>query len=384
MALTAEVAAALQERRELFDNAYNFKHNTRTPIHSSIFTWKILDAGYTLREAIYNLDVMEKVLEIFHERYHFDMYSDLGSRNPMRVSEALGNSFHYIDEAGEAVLIDDHHIMERDEYAELAADPEAFYWTKAFMRSCKPGITWRELKAACLELDAQQKFSKKMADKFYYEYGALRSTGVMFRMPFEDVFNTLRGIKESAIDVRKCKDELKEALDSLFEKERKPLIDEAVRSETPPETIASIGTTFLGHSILSPKQFEELYWPYLQYLFDAAIANKKRVYIFCESTMMRFVEFFQDIPKGVLMILLEQDDIFEMRKRLPNVALAGGMKTSLLGYSTKQACVDYAKKLIDELGDGFVMSQDKMISYRNDIRRENLVAVNEFVRNYRC
>ena len=381
MELKAEVSTALQERRELFENAYHFRHNKRVPLHSCIFTWKILDAGYRLSEAIYDLDVMEKVLDEFHERYQFDMYSDVGARNPMRVSEALGNSYHYIDEADEAVLIDDHSIMEGDEYAELAADPEAFYWTKAFKRSCKPGITLGELKAACLEFDAHQKFSKKMADKVYYDYAALRSTAVMLRMPFEDIFNTLRGIKASALDVRRNKDALKEALDALFEKERKPLIDRAVQS-TSPDTVASVGTTFLGHSLLSPKQFEELYWPYLKYMIDAAIANQKKIYIHCESTMLRFAEFFQDIPKGVLMVLLEQDDIFEMRKRLPNVALAGGMKTSLLGYGTKQECVDYAKKLIDELGDGFVMSQDKMISYRNDIRRENLLAVHEFARNY--
>jgi hypothetical protein len=71
-----------------------------------------------------------------------------------------------------------------------------------------------------------------------------------------------------------------------------------------------------------------------------------------------------------------------MRKRLPNVALAGGMKTCLLGYGTNEQCVDYATTPIDTLGAGFVLSQDKMISYRNDVRRENLLAVNEFARNY--
>ena len=377
-----DAKAALQERRELIDNVYDFKHNPRVPIHSGVFTWKILDAGYKLSEAIYNYEVMEKVLVEFYERYQFDVYSDLGTRNPMRVSDALGNSFHYIDDADEAVLIADHNIMERDEYGELAADPDAFYWTKAFRRSCKPGITLREFKAACLEFDAMRKFSQRMSDKLYYEYGAFRSTGVMMRMPFEDIFNTLRGIKESALDVRRCKGELKEALDTLFETDRKPLIDLAVTRDYP-ETFATLGTTFLGHSLLSPKQFEELYWPYLQYMIDAAIANKKKMFIHCESTMMRFTEFFQDIPKGVLMVLLEQDDIFEMRKRLPNVALAGGMKTSLLGYGTKEECVDYAKKLIDTLGEGYMMSQDKMISFKNDIKRENLLAVNDFVRNYR-
>jgi hypothetical protein len=373
--------AALAERRELFDNVYEFKHNKRVPIHSGIWTWKVLDAGYKLSEAIYNYDLMEKIVDEFHERYQFDAYSDLGTRNPMKFSEALGNSFHYIDASDEAVLIDDFSLMERGEYGELAADSDAFYWTRALKRACKPGITLREFKAACLELETFQKFSRKMSEKLYSEYGAFRLSGLMIRLPFEDLFNTLRGIKESAMDLRKCKSEMKETMDTLFYNERVPLIDSAVKRPFP-KAIAAIGTTFLGHSILSVKQFEELYWPYLKYMLDAAIANQQKMYIMCESTMIRFAEFFQDVPKGVLMILLEQDDIFEMRKRLPNVALAGGMKTSLLGYGTKEQCVDYAKTLIDTLGEGFVLSQDKMISYRNDVRRENLLAVNEFARNY--
>jgi hypothetical protein len=79
---------------------------------------------------------------------------------------------------------------------------------------------------------------------------------------------------------------------------------------------------------------------------------------------------------------LEQDDIFEVRKKLPNVALAGGMTTDLLGHSTKEQCVNYARKLIDTLGDGFALSQNKMMSFRNDAKRENVIAVNEFARSY--
>ncbi len=60
----------------------------------------------------------------------------------------------------------------------------------------------------------------------------------------------------------------------------------------------------------------------------------------------------------------------------------GGMTTDLLGNGTKQQCIDYAKKLIDELGDGFIFSTNKMVSFRNDCKRENLLAVTDFVRNY--
>jgi uroporphyrinogen-III decarboxylase len=67
------------------------------------------------------------------------------------------------------------------------------------------------------------------------------------------------------------------------------------------------------------------------------------------------------------------------------VCLCGGMPSDLLARGTKKECIDYAKRLIDELASdgGFIFSQDKMISYPNDCSAENLKAVNEFVQEYR-
>ena len=43
------------------------------------------------------------------------------------------------------------------------------------------------------------------------------------------------------------------------------------------------------------------------------------------------------------------------------------------------------QKLIDELGSegGFILSEDKMLSYRNDAKPENFKAVCDFVNNYK-
>ena len=63
----------------------------------------------------------------------------------------------------------------------------------------------------------------------------------------------------------------------------------------------------------------------------------------------------------------------------------GGMTTDLLSGGTPDACVAYAKRLCDELGrdGGFIFSEGKMLSYRNDATRENYNAVCDFVSNYR-
>jgi hypothetical protein len=379
-----DAKAMLKERTELFDNAFQFKRNKRVPLCANFWTWKILDAGYTLNDALYDYDIMEKVDDEFHQRYQFDAHIDIGPRPPMRVMGPLGGGFRRIDPAGETVFVDDHHIMEREEYMELAKKPMEFYWTKAFKRYCRPGITMGEIETAIKEFEAYGKYISKATDKYINQYGVMMMslvTNLGLSFPFEALFNILRGIKEVSLDIRKCKSQMKEAMDAMFATECEPIINSAMKVDYT-GYVTPLYIAFLGHSLLSVDQFGELYWPYLKKILDTAEEHKKPIYCFCESTMLRFVEFFQDVPKGVLLIHLEQDDIFEIRKRLPNIALAGGMPTDLLGHGTKEQCVDYAKKLIDTLGDGFVLSQDKMISYRNDAKRENLLAVNEFARNY--
>lgn len=141
--------------------------------------------------------------------------------------------------------------------------------------------------------------------------------------------------------------------------------------------------SFLATNILNPKQYEELYWPYTKYVIDECVKAGARIYVHAEGTVLRFAEFFETVPKGLMMFHLEQDDPLAFRKRLPNIAIAGGMPSTMLGTATPQECVDYAHRLIDGLGDGFVLDQDKMLSYRTDCRRENLLAVNDFARNYR-
>jgi hypothetical protein len=377
-----DAKAALQERTELFANVFQFKRNKRVPLGSNFFTWKFLDAGYKLSEALYDYDIIEKVNDEFHLRYQFDAYMDLGAMNPMRVTSALGGGFRTIDSTDEIIVTQDHHIMEREEYPELVDNPLAFYWTKAFKRFCKPGITMGEMENAVNEFRSYIECSGKIINKHINQYGAMMFGRNTIPTPFEAFFNAFRGIKEFSLDIRKCKTQVKEIMDTMFATVSEPVINRAIAADYA-GFVAPIMLGFLGHSVLSVDQYGELYWPYIKKILDAAMKHKKTVWCYCEGSMLRFAEFFQDIPCGVALMHLEQDDIFEVRKKLPNIALAGGMPTDLLGYGTQEECVDYAKKLIDTLGDGFVLSQNKMMSFRNDAKRENLLAVNEFARTYR-
>jgi len=373
--------ALRQERLELFDNAYGFKANKRVPSLGTVSNWMFHDAGLSVSEALHDYDMNEAATRRFHGLYQFDSYLDFGTRFATRVSDAFGARFHYVDETDEFVIANDRCILEVDEYAELIEDRVRFYWSKGFQRYCKPGLTIGEFRNAMLEYMAFNEFRGRMSALMDEVGIAPLPFQANVGMPFETVFNYLRGIKGTASDVRRNKGALKELCDALWEEDGAPALANAMKMDTS-GCVADLFIAFLGHSILSASQFEEFFWPYVKQVVDSAVANNKKLFLLCEAEMLRFAEFFEDIPKGTLMVLIEQDDIFEYRKRFPNIAVIGGMKTQLLGYGSPQECIDYAKHLIDTLGEGYVFSTNKFLAFRDDATRENLTATCDFVRGY--
>lgn len=240
-----------------------------------------------------------------------------------------------------------------------------------------------ELENAVQELMTNGAWAAKMDNICHDEYGALTYSNGFAMTPFENMFNVLRGMRELALDVRKCPEILKECLDFLWENECLPMMKAGLKTD-PSKCIGGINTGFLAHGILNYDQFGELYWPYFKQLVDMAAEADRVILIFLEATLERLADYFQEIPKGRIIIQIEQDDILSLRKAIPNVALMGGMSTDTLGYGTPEQCVEQAKRMINEMGDGFVLSQNKMMSYKNDAKRENLQAVCDFVREYEC
>lgn len=184
------------------------------------------------------------------------------------------------------------------------------------------------------------------------------------------------------MDLRRNKAALKEACDAIHETQMMP----AMRGRLQMDSSAYLADSFTGllaHATLSTKQWEEFYWPYLEEYIDMLEENNMSMLLYCEDQVMRFAEYFQKYKKGTLTMIIELDDMAELRKKLPNVCLCGGMTSELLSNGTPEQCVDRVKYLADTLGDGWILSQDKMVSFPNDCRRENLLAVSEYVQNFR-
>ena len=367
---------------QLFHDAIAFRKPKRTPHMSGFFTWKIHDSEFSFREALYDNKKMEKLVCDFHERYNFDAYIDLGTRNPMALCDAMGPGRIYtFDDKVDSIYVTDKAVMEGTEYSEYAKDPKAF--ARIMFARKYPEANALNMLEGMNQLIKFGQFSGAIAKKFIDKYSrpsVFSMTGANM-MPPEFFCSSVRGLKNYSMDMRRHGAALLEAQDAYFETYTKPAIQKTLASDNS-IYVTDCYTALLAYSMMSPKQFEKFYWPYLKYYIDETIKANKTIYIYCESSMMRFADFFADYPKGHIIIHPEADSVFDVRAKLPNVCVSGGMPTSMLGNGTPEECVAMAKKLIDEMGPGFILSQDKMVSFKNDCRRENMLAVCEFVRNY--
>lgn len=388
-----------EERISLFKDAAHQVGAKRIPILSNVYSWMIHDSGYKLTEALYDYDKLAECHYNLQERYGFDTYLDMSIRNPVKVTEILGASNYVIDDDSGLISVHDACLMEPDEYPAYGENMMKFFWEKCMPR-----------KFPLLLAENNRELFQKTAKEYYecMQYVAkLRQTfrdkySVPMLLPSGDtmhndnamlpsasplglLYNFLRGMKNFSIDMRRRTKDIDRLYELNYQTQYLPAL-EALKNQpagSDPNGCFDYSGAFLVENFLSIKQFEKYQWPCMKETIDVIAAQGKTLYPFVEGSMARYADYISDIPKGCVTMHLEHDNIFEMKKRFPNITFAGGMPTALLGNGTKEECVDYAKKLLDEVGyDGnFIFSQDKMVSYRNDCKAENLRAVNDYVRS---
>ena len=378
-----EYSKAYADRVKLFRDAVDFKRTEKVPHLSQFYTWKIHDSEFSFKEALYDSKKMTKLVCDFVERYDFDAHADLGTRNPMKLIESMGEGSCYIfDEKSEGINVVDLVFMEPEDYKLCAQNVDKFFF-EMYKRKYPHGDSMK-IQKSLNELINHGRYSTKIADTVAakYERPLLFAMIAALLMPIETFNSAGRGIKGISLDMRRHADDMLDALNAVFRERTLPQIQGVVSGDTSKFAIDAY-SALLAYAVMTPKQFETFYWVHLKEYADAMQKCCKQLYLYCESSMIRFKDFFADYPKGVLCIHPETDSVYDVRAGLPNVSVAGGMPTYTLGRGTPEECVAKAKELIDTMGDGYIFSQDKMISFKNDCNRENLLAVCDFVKNYR-
>ncbi|MFZ7133339.1 MAG: uroporphyrinogen decarboxylase family protein [Eubacteriales bacterium] len=380
----------IKERKQLFVDAIRQKKKPkRIPILSNVFTWKIVDSEFKLSEALYDFDKMYKLVCDHHEKYNFDVYSDMGARNRIRFSDVFGKDCYIIDDEKYGLnYLDSNSIADADDYPTLIEKGLVkYYFENALSRKYGLKDTQNIINRfgpAAQEWSKMLEYGKRIKKQYNEVYGVPDYGGIFPEFPLDTLFKAIRGMKGLALDLRRNTYYMEQALemidDYFFPPVKKSLesyvdIDSAV--------FAGRGTS-LVHTMLNPKQFEKYQWPYIKRFADMLAENNLIGTIFMEGSIDLLYDYLQDLPKGHIGLIIEQDDPYKVKEKLPNVTVVGGFPSYYLGRLSVDKCLDKAKEFVDKMSyDGnYIFTTDKMLSYPSDAKPENFLALNKFLKEY--
>ena len=197
--------------------------------------------------------------------------------------------------------------------------------------------------------------------------------------PYDMIADNLRGTRGAMTDLYRRPDKLKRAAEQIT-----PFICAAgvngAKSKGNPRVFIPLhkGTD----NFMSPKHFQEFYWPTLQKVILTLCEADCTPYLLIEGRYDSRLEIIRDVPKGKCIYHFESTDIFEAKKKLGDtVCIMGNLPNSILATATPEDVKEYCRKLIDVCGDGggFIMSSSALIDHA---RVENVRAMMEFTREY--
>ncbi len=377
----------LLERRARFRNANAHRPVDRVPYYTHSSLWHFLDAGYTTVEANNDYEILRYTFKHHMVKYRSEMYEP-ATRNPLKVRDTMGPSDAYVETANGMNAILSNILLPEDYDLIAEGKIQKAIWEHGLFGKFKEAENFTPQEFA-EKAKSQLEFDKAVAqiNQDMREIGCLNLVEAKYfpGLFFEALFNVYRGIKPLAMDLRRCPDKVKAACDYMNSIQ----VDPAVKSikETLPQGgdrdyFCDAFNNLLAHTILTRKQFDTfMAEPYSKIL--GALEEKGGSWFdYSEGSWIRFADFFNQYKKGTCAMQVETDDIYEMRRLYPNIAVWGGLSVDVLGNGTPEQCVDMAKKAINELGEGFVLMPNKMISYSYDCKAENLLAVSEYVNTY--
>ena len=381
-----------EETKKLFDDVIALKAPERVPIMANLWCFALIwQKKYKLSEMLYNNDkFFEAYCETLGSTGH-DAFFNTAFRNPLTIYDTLGIKGQYIVDDEKSFL--NHHeqpMIEASEYDALLADPQKFVYETFFPRRMTAIQNKAQakdvLRNGMLGFLGMVELTNKINAKLAEDHGMLSILNSMAFPPMEMVIDTLRGLKGTLLDMRRCPEKLEAVIAAMMPFQEVNFF--ALHPAAPPPaypTVVDFLIPLIGTSMLGRKQFERLCWPHIKTMCERVFAAGKTMEIFCEGHTESFYDLWLQLPKGKLVLQFEYNDLREARKVFAgHSTICGGIPSTLLATGTVEECVDCTKKLLDDVapGGGFIFSQSKMMSYVEDGTLEKVCACNQVVREY--
>lgn len=274
-------------------------------------------------------------------------------------------------------------FMEVEEYSKFSDDPVTFINEVVLPRACinleKPGSPGAN--AALIKLGGEvPKFFKFLVDTNIdlAKAGIASLSLTSSYAPLDVIGDFLRGPTGALLDVRRYPDRVKQACEVLVE----PIIKIALALK--PAGAKYAFTPLHLNEYLSPKLYNEFYWPTLKKIIIDLYGQGIKSFIFFEGWHDAHLETILELPKGWGVAYFEKTDVRKAKKILGgHTCVMGGIPPSLLLEGTPDKIREHIRGLLKDMkpGGGFILSPG-VGDLPKDVPPENIRALIEAVNEY--
>ena len=403
-----------QEKTKRLELAGLNKQPDRVPITSQIETFAYGYAGTTIAEVKKNPLKGVAAFKKCYEDIYFDAFFEPIFVHPFGFFDGLGADSYFASDDGVTAQHAEIAPMNgtEEEYKALIENPTKFFLDVINPRKF-PNLNGAEAgqrKAIVNAMKGAGGFLVGMAGGGMGLPVLTDTPGFMggfIEMPYDNLFDFLRGFKGSSVDMRRHPELVIEATDAIFEEYTKDC--EKIYSflnalSDPPRMAKNAYNVFIkggnpectrfpwffnpthAPSFMNQQQYEKFYWPTYKKTLELVTSWGGQTVTLLEGEWgPEKLELFKELKPGTVILYVENDDICEVKKQLGDYqAVMGGLPISLLKAGTKGECIEHTKRVFDACapGGGFIYTTDKSLLSTDDCNPDNYKAVNEFAHVY--
>ena len=378
-----EAKKKYQERATRMIKAIKMEIPDRVPVHLTSGAIIAYNAGFTLKDVIYDYSKIMPAWTKWLDDYDQDT-NDIPGFFPARVYEILDMKTMKwpgggLPDTASLQNFVEKEYMQADEYDLFINAPFDFgarYFTPRTWGAFEPlenipplssyqGLPQR-LMAMCQDPDFQKLFkviweaSQENAQyqqvirecaKISLESGFPPFMGGSSQAPYDTIADSLRGTHGITMDMYRQPEKLLETLEIITDRSIQSAVSMANMARSP---IVFIPMHKGDDSFMSVKQFEKFYWPTFRSLL-LGIVNEGFV-----PAMVIDGKYNEDrlriiskLPRTSVVWTMEQTDMFKAKEILGNSACITGNVTAAQLYThSPQEIKEYCRKLIEVCGEG--------------------------------
>lgn len=417
-----DVALFNQRIKNIVDTCEH-KEPEKVPVGLDYINWPWAMAGTTLEAEVNDpVQCAEKYCTFMNEididfsmnagNYEtFDAFAALGSdKYPLCADRCTTQhnqvGYEFISDEEYQFLIDEFHYFKNEYWPKRnipvfqKPEEEAYAMLKEAAKCVRNNTIFKELiteiairdhsivpfdsagASAMAALKARGEFDQGEVDErlIYDDF-----PGGFFISNLDVLFDSYRGMMGIFEDLIEQPEMITAAIEAMDRDQAEEFKKMPPRPKKPMHALPPATNIYNIECFLSPSQFDEYFFSGIKPKLTALAEQGKKIYLKGEGKIKHLLPFLKELPKESLIIQIDDDDIFEMKKLIGDYhSICCGMDSALYAIGDYQRCIDYVKKSFDELapGGGFLFYQNKPLFSPSDADPQLVKDVMAFAHEY--